>query len=140
MYTMLFWLDETLVNQFGRTKQPPGTNMLKGGFARGACNLCNSFGLGFSRKTVDIDSTMDIILITSNLFTVAFDERKFACKFLQRRMCQIASIAILSNQLQCYLFALPPNQKRNVRLLHTFRLIDRATNLDIFSLNICLFF
>src|SRR5579884_1230429 len=49
-------------------------------------------------------------------------------------VADIAGIAILSDQLECDLFAAATDEEWNVGLLHALWLVDRAVNLEILSL------
>lgn len=45
----------------------------------------------------------------------------------------MAGISVLRHQFECNFFPLASNQQRDMRLLHSFGLIDRAMNLVILS-------
>src|SRR5581483_6362060 len=76
---------------------------------------------------------MDAIVIAPDRLTVAFDHVELVLDGL-KVAANIAGIPILSDQLERDFLAAAANQQRNMRLLHPFGLIDRASYLVILAL------
>ena len=82
---------------------------------------------------VEHHSAPDAVVITSDIIAVLFDDRKFAFEPLIIEMADIAGVRKLRHEFKRHPFTFSADQQRNVRLLHSFRLVNCAMHPVIFT-------
>src|SRR5262249_14619463 len=124
-------LQQSLPDMVGGANQRLLANAARRNITRERTALSKRRFVGLSNCAVKQHRAPDSVVIAADILAVLFDDSELPLKSFEVEVADIAGVAVLRDEFKCDLLATSTDEQGNVRLLHTFRLVDRAMYLVV---------
>src|SRR6266487_51790 len=127
----LFDLQQALADSIWCSNKRLLADATRGNITRERTALSKRRLVGLCNCTVEQYRAPDSVIITSNVFTVLFDDGELSLQSCEVEVTYIAGVSVLRDEFERDLFAASTDEQGNMWFLRTFRLVDSAMYLVI---------